>query len=363
LTISLLRTTAQVAVNDLTEQNTFLQNLRNSFNLIASRGVQLATISGTGLGTLENIALQDNRSPDDKTLNRWRDGSANPNPPPTDTEQGDETVTLASAQIGTENVLVSGHEHIKLPDAAQDQVLEILGLDAVAEQFDSELPKKNLFGITILSPIEVVVNGSDGKILSKTQNTFGEDVAEYDDDPDDPDDPIDINFADLPDDTYTLNFTGTGTGEYTVIITYADDDETTSSVFEGTTFTGQTFQKTITIGNGTTSIIDDSDYQALLREISKLAQKAKRDDLIKGYERANITRDITHALNDLKKYQRRLTQDREESAYDSLRKYYQHLNNLDNYIKLLTKRSTLSDFTNTIQNHLTNAINNSPLLP
>lgn len=235
--------------------------------------------------------------------NRWRDGSAKENPPPTDTEQGDETVTLASAQIGTETRLVLGQSHINLPDAAQDHVLELLGLDAVAEQFDSDLPKKNLFGITILSPIEVVVDGPNGEILSPTQNTFGEDVAEYDDDPDDPDDPIDINFADLPEGKYTITYTGTGEGEYTIITTYADDDEVVSTTIDGTTSLGQITTSNLFI-TPDSIIMPPADILNLLQQLKQSISSLKHDKHLDKKASKKLNKHAKHLVKQGEKYQK-----------------------------------------------------------
>jgi len=57
-----------------TEQNTFLNSLNNGRNLLNNRGVGVTTIGGTEISTLDKIYLKSDRTEDDKTNLRWRDG-------------------------------------------------------------------------------------------------------------------------------------------------------------------------------------------------------------------------------------------------------------------------------------------------
>ncbi len=332
----------KVAINDLTEQNAFLENLRDTFDVIGNRGVNLTTIAGQTQNTLEVIRVTDDRTPEDIDRERWRDGHPNPDPPPADTNTGDETVLLSSAHLGNDNLTINNTRHIELPDGAQDQVIETLGLDEVSEQYETKLPKK-LFGIIIMSPLVATIEGPNGEILSNNQNDFSEDNAEYDNDPNDPDDLIDIIIADPPDGQYKITYTGTDEGEYTIITTYADDDETISSTKEGDTELGKTETEIITINNDTISLIDDTDYKALLKEIISLAKKAKKDKLIKGYDQANLTRPVTHARNDLRIYEKRLQKDREEAAYDRLNDYYEELDEIEQIAHKLSRKKDCQD--------------------
>ena len=336
-----------ISIPDLAEQNPLLQNLRNTFNLISDRGVSLATIGAKDQPTLKNVSLINNRTVEDADRLRWRDGHANPDPPTANSTDGDTTVLLSSAHVGSNNTTLTGTDHMNLPEKAQDEVLALLGLAEVEEHFEYQPPKK-LFGITIMSPLSAVIQGPNGQILSFNRNDFGNETAEYDDDPSDPDDPKDITILDPPDGKYTITYTGTGEGEYTIITTYADDDETISSTREGVTQTGQAETEVITIGNNTISLLDDTDYQALLKEIIALAKQAKKDNLIKGYDQANLTRPVTHALNDLRLYKLRTKQGRTDATLSRLQSYYEELNEIEQVADQLRNKDNCQDLAHEI---------------
>jgi len=251
-----------VDTEELTDPNEYLAELNAGSHLIEGRGVRLTAIGSANLETLENVLLKSERNSTDVALERWRDGHPSVEPIPADSTVGDETVTLASAHLGDDTRLLFNVKHIDLPGAAQDIVFDALGLEPENEadrgkRFASNLPEHSVAGVTILSPISAEVRGPNGEILNATTNTFGEDVAEYDDDPNDPDDPIDINFADMPEGDYTITYTGTGDGEYTIITSYADEDEVVSNVRDGVTTLGQVFTDSFTVTEDTTTIIDD----------------------------------------------------------------------------------------------------------
>lgn len=336
-----------ISIPDLAEQNPFLQTLQNTFSLITDRGVNLATVGAKDQQTLKNISLTDNRTSEDIQRSRWRDGHANPDPPTANSTEGDTTVLLNSAHVGNNNTTLTDTDHMNLPEKAQDEVLALLGLEEVEEHFEYQPPKK-LFGITIMSPLSAVIQGPNGQILSFDHNDFGDENAEYDDDPIDPDDPKDITILDPPDGKYTISYTGTGEGEYTIITTYADEDETLSSTKEGNTEPGKTETETITISNNTISLIDDTDYKALLKEIIALAKQAKKDKLIKGYDQANLTRPATLAQNDLRQYEQRTKQNRAEAAFSRLKSYYEELNEIEQVAKKLSNKASCQDLAHEI---------------
>jgi pimeloyl-ACP methyl ester carboxylesterase len=326
-----------VTATDLTEQNPLLQGLRSTFNLIADRGIAVATIGAKDQDTLAEVSLIEGRTDEDNQRNRWRDGHANPDPPTANSTDGDRTVLISSAHVGTNNTTLTDSTHLKLPTKAQDEVLELLGLEEVEEEFVYEPPKK-IFGITILSPLDATVEGPNGEMLSKNQNDFGDENAEYDDDPSDPDDPIDITIVDPPDGEYEVTYTGTGEGEYTIITSYADEDETVTTTKDGTTEQGKVETEMVMINDETTSLIDDADYKELLREISRMARQAKKDKLLKGYERANLTRPVRHALSSLRIYERRLEKGREGAALKRLRSYYEKLDDIEEAVNKIARR-------------------------
>ncbi len=229
----------------LTAQNDFLKTAQDNLSNISDKFVRLTTIAGTSLDTLANISLLNTRTAEDEELNRWRDGHAVTVPPPLDSDEGDGRVLYNDAVIGEDVITVSGIAHHKLPDAVQDDVFTKLGL-APQASFWSTFPER-IFSIVILSPLQAEIVGPSGQILSVSQNDFGSDYADYDDDPNDPDDPIEINLADMPIGNYQINYTGTGTGEYTVITSYADENELETDSFSGTATPGQILTSSFSI--------------------------------------------------------------------------------------------------------------------
>lgn len=336
-----------VAVSTLAEQNSWLKNLNESLGSIVSKGVSLTTIAGNKEQTLDKISLTGERSHEDEALARWRDGQPATIPPPLDSAEGDDRVMLASAHAGETNITLDNAEHHKLPDAAQDKVLDILGLNPVAQQFTTQEPK-SIFGIIILSPLTVSIMGPNGKVLSANRNDFGVENAEYDDDPNDPDDPIEVTILNPPNGWYDLAYTGTGNGEYLIITSYADEDENVSSTNEGEATLGQETNQRVYIGNNTISLIDDGDYIALLKEIERLAKQAKKDKLISGNEMANVTRPVTHAQNDRRIYEQRMRQDREEAALERLRDYYQELDEIGKKVTRWLRQGRRAEVANRI---------------
>lgn len=349
-----------LAVTSLVEQNTFLRSLHDTLSSIATKGVRLATIAGTNVPTLGQINISNERSREDKALSRWRDGAPNPLPPPLNSEAGDARVLLSSAHIGSSNTTLINARHHKLPDEAQDTIFELLDLEP-QPSFFSTFPKK-IFSIVILSPLTATIEGPNDELLSPTQNDFGPDAAEYDDDPNDPDDPIEINIADPPDGEYQVTYTGTGEGDYTIITSYADENETVSSVQDGTTTQGEIITQTITIGNDTTSLTDDADYKQLLEHVVVLAKQAKKDKLLKGHEYATIIRLATHAQNDLRYYEKRSRKDREEAALKRLRSYYQNLHELKEVAAALETEHDLAQFAGELRQVIEKIIRHSPPL-
>ncbi|MEX0649986.1 MAG: alpha/beta hydrolase [Candidatus Andersenbacteria bacterium] len=219
-----------------TDQNTFLKDLKSAVGELESKGVNVTTIAGNDLATLGSVTLdsEDSRSSEDIDHERWRDGPPSPNPPQTDTTAGDKTVLLASALLGSDTVTIANAEHDKLPEEAQEAVLEALGAGAVGTHIAYNLPDSAI-SIAVLSPVDPTITGPGGE-LSSTINTFPE--AEFVSD-EDADGPKLLIIANPSDGEYQVTLTGTGAGEYHIITTYADDDETTSTVKEGATTPGQ----------------------------------------------------------------------------------------------------------------------------
>src|SRR3989344_5199098 len=69
-----------------------LQSLHDNLANIINDGVDITTIAGSGGNTLGTVALAGDPTPEDNTLDRWRDGHPVEEVPLPNTDQGDETV-------------------------------------------------------------------------------------------------------------------------------------------------------------------------------------------------------------------------------------------------------------------------------
>ena len=337
-----------VARSDMAEQNPFLQGLYDAFGSIF--GVDVTTIAGSNSETIESINLFSGRTKEDRRLDRWRDGHPNPDPPQTNTSEGDSTVLLSSAHVGESNITLDGVQHSKLPNRATDRIIELLGLnEVVVEEFEYVVPT-SIFGITILSPLDAVIEGPGGLILSKDQNDFGVDIAEYDDDPNDPDDPKVITIGNPPEGEYVITYTGTGSGEYDVITSYADEDETVSSVKHGSTTLGAVAVESVVIGGGSVSIVDDYDVEGLLSQLIAIVKQQKKDKEFWGGDERHIKKPAEKALKEFQRYEKDVEKELQkkkgkhgDKSDKHLKKYYKELEKLEKGLHKVSEHSDVSE--------------------
>lgn len=328
--------------DQVAEQNNFLQNLEDTSDRLAARGIEVTTIAGDDLSTLAAIPVTIARTPEDVTLERWRDGHASPDPPQADSTAGDQTVLKESAQrAGAAHITRDNVSHESLPGQAQSEIANLL-LEAPAGDFIPQHLASAAVGIDILSPVQPAVTGPNGEVLSADTNTFPN--ADFDWDAAEPDGIKVLTITDPPPGEYAIELTGLAAGDYTVIITYADGDETFSSEHTDATTPGERDELRFTIGElaGKSITIEVADLRDLLRYIIDLAEAAHRDKLIKGHQRASLTRPAHHALKDLKLYERRLGQNRADAAADRLADYYGELDELAAAISRLPRTPALT---------------------
>lgn len=114
------------------------------------------------------------------------------------------------------------------------------------------------------------------------------------------------------------------------------------------------------IGTSVVADIDTDAVKDLLREIIQCAKQAKQDGLLKGYEMANITRPATHALRDLRIYEQRLKQGREEAAQDRYESYQENLDKIDEALDKIAVRPGREEFVAKIRALLNEVRNPSP---
>lgn len=251
-----------IAVSQHTEKNPFLQRLRDTVSLL--NDVEVTTIAGNNLGTLNQVPIKSTRTSEDISRERWRDGHPNPDPPTTDSSAGDQTVLAASALFGTNTISLNNIKHMKLPEEAQEEVLQALGLDATGTHIAYDTPD-SFVGTVVLSPVVPSVTLPDGTtfVCDANKQTGN---AECIVDEADPNGPKLLVVADPGNGQYKLTFTGTGTGEYHAITCFADNDSDNCSTREAQTKPGQKDIATFVIGSGTYTA-PAGDVVALLKQL------------------------------------------------------------------------------------------------
>ncbi|MBI1833551.1 MAG: hypothetical protein HYR90_01870 [Candidatus Andersenbacteria bacterium] len=338
-------------------ENLFLKALHDTKDRLAN--IDVLTVAGTGFDTLATVPITHDRTVEDLQLDRWRDGHGNPDPPQTDSTTGDETVLVSSAQaVGVAAAPLSA-QHDELPGKSQDLVIAALVENPVGDFIPVHLATSGL-GIDVLSPVLPIVHGPNGEILSANQNTFQN--ADFDWDPADLNGIKMLTISDPPPGEYDIELTGTGTGPFDLVLSYADENETTQSEFSGQAKINSKHTYSLELENDTSSLIDDTDYKALLHEIERRANEAKKNKLLKGHEGSSITRPVTHAESDLKNYEKRLAQKRDASAKDSLKDYYRELSELEQGLKEIGKVSSRQQFVSELLSMLAHIRKYSPQL-
>ncbi len=334
----------QLTTNELFTQNIFLQNLQDNIDLIVNRGVEVTTIAGRNLSTLDGVLLSSERTTEDNELERWRDGHPNPDPVQTDTTTGDQTVLLSSAHFGNNNITLDGISHVKLPEEAQEEVLTALGKNVIGSHIAYDL-SDSMVGIVVMSPINPVITGPNGETLSADSNTFTD--AEFLSDPDDLSGLKFLVIANPPAGDYNVELNGTDDGEYTVITSYADEDETTSTTEEGTTTLGQ--QDNIEFSITEDTFVAEEEHPALsLLELTAQLKEITHHDRLHGHAR----RLHTH----VKKYIKELNKHgadhkKTQKSYKKVRKSF------DRLIKELNKQIEKGKIDEVIAAQITSIIN------
>lgn len=260
-----------VSVNDMETKNEFLRDLNDKVDLFKDRTKEIRTYSGLTGKTMSLITLGDKKD-ENFSLERWRDGHPNPDPPTAESEEGDETVLLTSSAIDEiENYTYDGTSHTKIPDSARYSVAGFfnppvlsgfswkkmignlkegiaspyllkqimarkdLKFFNIARAEDEEEPPppdpdeyvepESMLSFTVSPNVDFVVTDPDGKILSRIINELGEDNANFDDDPEDDEDVILVTIKNPKKGKYVLTIKGNSAGNYYVDTTYATEDD------------------------------------------------------------------------------------------------------------------------------------------
>ena len=231
------------------ERNTFLENLIAVRDDLLSSDIEVTTIAGVDNNTLGTVELTGERSDADEELGRWRDGHPVQEVPAPNTVEGDKTVLKSSALFGPNQIEVGNIPHNALPEYAQEEVLEALGVDSDEDEIFTYEEPQWLTGFVVLSPVDITITDAFGAVISKDVNDFGDDAFVEISDDEEADDPKVIIIKELEAGTYTVKLTGTDTGPYTVIVTHTDGEDSTSTTLTGTTTLGKEESFTVTIGD------------------------------------------------------------------------------------------------------------------
>ncbi|MEX1112617.1 MAG: hypothetical protein WEC84_04085 [Candidatus Andersenbacteria bacterium] len=230
--------------------NTLAPDLASTVDNVFTAVNKITALAGTNLPTMQKITLSnDPRTPTDMQLERWRDGLPVVDPPPYDSLEGDETVLLSSALLGSHPILIPGVSHSDLPSKAQDQIIDALGIESVTDVRFEYTPPKSITTIFALSPVDIEIVGPNDEKLSYGRNDFGEN-ADIDGDPLDPDDSTYVTLLNVPEGTYTVRLLGTGEGEFTVVTGYDDSGSSTTSKYTDVISLGEKYQYTFEISDG-----------------------------------------------------------------------------------------------------------------
>ncbi len=276
--------------------NLFLQALRNTAGRLAD--INVLTIAGAGHGTLDKVAITNNRSPEDIALERWRDGHADPDPPQEDSTAGDQTVLTASAQAVGNPLAPLDALHEELPGKTQDLVAQALLENPIGDFVPVNLASSGL-GIDVLSPVMPTIHGPNGEILSATENTF--ENAVFDWDTGDPNSIKMLTILDPPPGAYAVNYVGTGEGEYTIITTYADADETITTERSGITSAATQGSFAITLDQDSI-IVPPEDILLLAEELREAIKDLKKEGHIRGKAFGNLNGAAGHLQGKAKSY-------------------------------------------------------------
>jgi len=250
-------------LSGMADENDFLISLNDNVDLLEDRVREVRTYSGHTGKTMDQIILG-NKSPDDESSMRWRDGHPNPEVPTADSDNGDETVLVSSASIPEIfNETLDGTSHTKIPDDARNKISWFLNppvqvqrstnfllanffnrFFASSVQADDVNPDEYvepdaMLSFTVSPNVAFEVVDPDGKILSRTKNEIGDD-AYFDDDPDDDTDITLVVIRNPKAGKYTLNLNGNSAGDYYIDSTYVNSDGNFEDSNDGTIEQGGT---------------------------------------------------------------------------------------------------------------------------
>jgi pimeloyl-ACP methyl ester carboxylesterase len=263
----------QLPVGDLSAQNDFLINLKDTAYRLDDRNIDVTTIAGTNGPTLSSVLVTSDRTSDDIKLARWRDGHPSSEPIQPDTNNGDQTVLQSSVHsIGADSITLSNLIHEELPAGAQNTVIGCLATNPIGDFVPYNLASAAI-GVDVMSPIMPIITGPNGEILSSTENTFPD--AYFDWDSSNPDEIKMLTIVDPPPGEYTVELTGTNDGEYTVVTSYADEDDDVFIEKDGSTNPGKQEAYMFTIGDET--FIPDVSLLELTQQLKDTIAELHKD--------------------------------------------------------------------------------------
>jgi pimeloyl-ACP methyl ester carboxylesterase len=258
--------------NLLIEQNPVLGDYSDDLSTLTSRVREVHNIVGNNVLTVGEIPTVVRES-DDTPL--WVDGKPEPFDPVRNTEAGDGTVPLISAELSGITSVILDTEHKNLLSTGANAIFSALsltdpGLVALPNEPDSAL------GLWFASPVAPKVIGPDGAYITKDFSSIPD--AEYDGEPD----PNGVKIIYIPNPLlgeYRIELTATGDGEYHLGTIYLDEDSDAGSITQGTIATGQTIKYLFELSGTETEELQVSELTA-----NYLLQKML--DLLEAYRAA-----------------------------------------------------------------------------
>lgn len=310
--------------------NIYLKHLNDTMNDSFSSGpdkVGLTTIAGNGLDTLDKIAVNDpdDRSIEDKILLRWRDGHPEPDPPPADSDQGDQTVLLASARLdNTPEILAANHD--KLPEEAQEEVLAALdNVEPTGVHLAYDIPD-SVLATAVLSPVIPIITFPDGSEFRCDANKEEYGISCVTDN-NDPSSPKLLVVTDPPEGDYeiTLETVGGG-GGYHLVTSLANESGDSVVTESGLAKPGENTGYNFTVEPDAKELkVEVIDIESLLKQIKPLAKIARKQQDFSGRQQGAVIKFANNALKDLRAYKKFIEKAKGPTAESSLESYYDNL--------------------------------------
>ena len=230
--------------DEMQEYNQYLNDLFWSTNNLF--GDNTLIIEGSDVPTTKMIDVKEYQGANQGKI--WKDGIPVFDPLHKDETQGDGTVVNASSAFdflptdpnhplfpGAKSEKLSGTSHAQLPTASTAKIHDFLFAQQPPHG-DYPLPSENKLVFTFASPVDVKIIASDGKYITKSENTIGK-AFYYSDGQSDG--PKIVEVEDPASGIYKVELTGNGNGEYHMLASKQNGENNDESEKQGQITVGQ----------------------------------------------------------------------------------------------------------------------------